>query len=431
MHQLAAGIGGDAAWTLPISGGRTYGQAVRELRYVGPGDDGSVILENPESGKQFSLVVDDKIIAAMGIGAPDQARSEQPTSGEEAVIDLRPRDIQMRVRAGEDPQAIAEEAGVSLDKVMRFAYPVLAERQRVVDEARRGRARNGEGHAVPFGELFDARVASLGAEPTGVRWDAVRRPDGGWTVTAVFTARTYGAEDTELAARFSFALLNRTVSALNDTASDLLSGRPLKALQPPEPEELPGPPSLTAVPSPDDALDIGSTNPRSDTGAGSASNAPSELRPPIRLPSRRLKSHTHPIPVRLDEDLADELFDQEALDPTGDTGWHEPPLPLDLGLAHPAPPETARHETVQQETARPETARPDTARPDTAHPETAHPETAHPETAQHEPAQHEPAQHEPGTDAPLETPHKRGRAGDKPRMPSWDDILLGVRRKSE
>jgi hypothetical protein len=33
-----------------------------------------------------------------------------------------------------------------------------------------------------------------------------------------------------------------------------------------------------------------------------------------------------------------------------------------------------------------------------------------------------------------DTPHSHrrpGRASDKPRMPSWDDILLGVRRRSD
>jgi hypothetical protein len=28
-----------------------------------------------------------------------------------------------------------------------------------------------------------------------------------------------------------------------------------------------------------------------------------------------------------------------------------------------------------------------------------------------------------------EAPRRSGRSNDKPRMPSWDDILLGVRRK--
>jgi hypothetical protein len=361
---------------------------MRELRYVGPGEDNVVILESVDGAKQFRLPIDEKLMAALRERPPDEPLGEQPTSGKDAMTELRPRDIQTRVRAGEDPQTLADEAGTSLERVMRFAHAVLQERLRIVDEARRGKARAGsEGHTSEFGALIDHRVGVLGTEPTAVSWDSFRRPDGGWTVTANFTAQTHSAEPMPLVAKFSFALSNRTVTALNDVAADLLTGNPIAALQKPV---APQDQLLTEDPADeliDSSTDIDAEPARlaavPDPQPQPAAAQTHEHRSSIRFPSRRQKAHTHPIPVSVEDDIADVLFDQEAADPAG-TSWHEPPLPLDLGPA-------AQHAGMQQQD-------------DVI-----------------------------GIEASVsEQQNKRtGRSADKPRMPSWDDILLGVRRKSE
>lgn len=323
---------------------------MRLLRLVGPGESSSsLLLETADGSEQFTLPIDERL---RNVSNSDLPRLPVPES--EASKAPSPREIQTRVRAGESAQQVAEAAGIAVDRVMRFAFPVLQERIRVVDEAKRARARRGsESQLVDFGSLIDARLARHGVDPTDAIWDAYRREDGGWTVTAGFTANS-----TELMAKFSFALSNRTVSALNALAADLLSDRPVQALLSPMPTPVlevsdateANPIRLTAVP---------------DHGTDQASATTPAVRP-----GRRQKAHTRPIPVGDD----DELFDQDAVDeplratPGLDPAWHEQPLPLDLG------------ETL----------------------------TADPEQ-----------------------PNKRGRRGDKPRMPSWDDILLGVRHKSD
>ena len=93
----------------------------------------------------------------------------------------------MRVRAGETPEEIADSFGAGLDWVMRFAGPVMDERERVADEARRARARRSTTDGPErssFGEAVDARFAAHGIDPSTVRWDARRREDGEWIVTA-------------------------------------------------------------------------------------------------------------------------------------------------------------------------------------------------------------------------------------------------------
>jgi hypothetical protein len=152
----------------------------------------------------------------------------------------------MRIRAGEEPAALAEACGAGLDWVLRFAGPVLSERARVADEARRAKARRrsdalDEGQLVVFGEAVDSRFAAHGIDPADVRWDAQRRDDGQWLITA----RWIGG-DSERAAEWIFQLSSRTVAPVDDTATDLLSDRPIRPLLPPvEPEPTP---ALTVAP---------------------------------------------------------------------------------------------------------------------------------------------------------------------------------------
>jgi hypothetical protein len=152
----------------------------------------------------------------------------------------------VRIRAGEEPADLAEACGAGLDWVLRFAGPVLSERARVADEARRAKARRrsdalDEGQLVVFGEAVDARFGAHGIDPAEVGWDAHRRDDGQWAITA----RWIGG-DSEHTAEWVFHLSSRTVAPVDDTAADLLSDRPIRPLLPPaEPEPTP---ALTVAP---------------------------------------------------------------------------------------------------------------------------------------------------------------------------------------
>jgi len=344
---------------------------MQSLRLVGPGEDGtSLILESLDGAERFSLPLDERLRDVSGNSSGQPVTPVPATPGQQ----LTPRDIQTRVRAGESAESLAEVTGMPLEKVMRFAYPVLAERARVVDEARRARTRQGsDGHAVEFGQLLDNRLGRHGIDPATVGWDAYRRPDGGWTVTAAFTSI-----EPNLLAKFSFGLGNRTVTALDALAADLLSDRPVRALLPPDPDpvsELPEPAPVRLAAVPDPASDPSPEPELDEARLDEGGLAPS---PAVRL-GRRQKAHTRPIPI----DGDDELFDQEAFD---DLGWQEPPLPLDLP-ADAAPAGDGAPDASSAEVS--------------------------------------------SAGEPDHRARRAGRRGEKPRMPSWDDILLGVRNKND
>lgn len=202
-------------------------RGMRELRYVKQADEGALVVATADGLEEFRLPVDTALRDAV---RTEPVRAPQAAAAEPGIT---PREIQIRVRGGEKPEDIAETYGAALDWVLRFAGPVLDERDRVADEARRARARRSttDGQPVIFGEAVDARFAAHGIDPGTVRWDARRRDDGHWVVSA----RWIGG-DADRVAEWTFQLSSRMVAPLDDTAADLLSDRPIRPLHPaPEP----------------------------------------------------------------------------------------------------------------------------------------------------------------------------------------------------
>jgi hypothetical protein len=160
---------------------------VRQLHVIGVSDDGaSLLLGTADNGRVTHRVpLDDRLRAAV--------RGQLTPPGSDRVESaLPPREIQARLRAGETPEGVAKAAGVPLARVLPYAAPVLAERQRVVDEARAVPVTPPRGPKAtrPLGEAVDARLAEVaGLKPDTIEWSAARRPDGAWVVTISYAAR--------------------------------------------------------------------------------------------------------------------------------------------------------------------------------------------------------------------------------------------------
>ncbi len=188
------------------------------LTLAGLSDDGKRLLLVSDKGVEFTLDVDARLRAAL--------RGEHSRLGQlEIQMDsaLRPRDIQARIRAGESPEAVAQAAQTSLDRIMPFAAPVLAERQHVADRAQRSsvRRRGGEGGshggARTLGDIVAFHLRSLNVDPGSVTWDAWRREDNRWSLTGDFVAGQRSGS-----ASFTFNAPGNYVVAENDDARWLL-----------------------------------------------------------------------------------------------------------------------------------------------------------------------------------------------------------------
>jgi hypothetical protein len=179
------------------------------LRFVGLDDAGRLLLRG-DDGHEHTLNIDERLEAAV---RRDRVGLGQVENDMEA---LRPRDIQARVRSGESPESVATASGVELERVQRFARPVLQEREHVADTAQQVLVRTG-GVEAPLAELVDDRLAHLGN--TERTWDAWRRDDGRWAVELSFFD-----ESGPRTARWSFDPHTRSVSVDDDTARAITEG---------------------------------------------------------------------------------------------------------------------------------------------------------------------------------------------------------------
>ncbi|MDV7240754.1 MULTISPECIES: septation protein SepH [Rhodococcus] len=211
---------------------------MRELRVIGLEPDGShVVCADAATGEKFRLPADDKLRAA---SRGDIARLGQIEI--EMDSQLRPREIQARIRAGASVEQVADEAGIPLSKVERFAYPVLLERSRAAEMAQGGHPVRDNGPAVPtLAEIVTQAFRARGHNIDDATWDAWRDEDNHWVAQLQWQAgRTTNAAHW----RYQPDAHGGTIVALDDTAFDLIDpdfGRPLRGLAPvasDEPEQL-------------------------------------------------------------------------------------------------------------------------------------------------------------------------------------------------
>jgi hypothetical protein len=209
---------------------------MRDLRLVGLSEDGlRLVLELPD-GEQFSLPLDERIHAAL---RGDRARLGQLQI--ELESRLRPRDIQARIRSGQTLDQVAKEAGVPVDRVLRYAAPVLHEREHMAQEAAKVSVRRENQEAVSLlGELVGERLEERGVARDALQWDAWRRDDGAWEVCLA-----YEAAGRARSAQWVYDPLRRTVTPDDDEARWLIEEptatvvTPLRPVPAPEPEAEP------------------------------------------------------------------------------------------------------------------------------------------------------------------------------------------------
>lgn len=154
-----------------------------QLTLMGVSEDGERLLLVDDQGARFSLPVDHRLRSAL---RGDHARLGQLEIEMDSA--LRPRDIQARIRAGESAEAVAEAAQATLDKIMPFAGPVLAERAHMADRAQRSTVRRPPGAAGDggrtLGEVISARLVDQHLRADALEWDAWKREDGRWQLVA-------------------------------------------------------------------------------------------------------------------------------------------------------------------------------------------------------------------------------------------------------
>ncbi|MGH3932625.1 MAG: septation protein SepH [Pseudonocardiaceae bacterium] len=357
---------------------------MRALRVVGLGIDGrTVILEtvaqrSGERRERFTLPADEGLHAAV--------RGDLPRLGQieiELESQMRPREIQTRIRAGESVEQVATAAGVPSERIERFAYPVLLERSRTAQLAQQAHPVRSDGPDVrTLEEVVSETFSQRGHDYAAVTWDSWRGENGKWVVQLHWLA---GRSDNRAHWTFHPGAHGGTVTAIDDHATDLIDPQPATQLRPVPPVA----PVAPVVPVPP-------VTPLAGSIATPTSHEPTQ-REQRRVPDPLIQ-HQHP-------------------------AWAVP----DDGPAYrpayrPGERPAAEHREPQAPTHQTPTQQPPTQQPP------SHQTPSHQTPTQQPPTRQTPAQ-PPAVPAPPPAP-KRGRK-DRPIVPSWEDVLLGVRSPRE
>ena len=210
---------------------------MRTVRLVALSDDGTslVLAVDDADGtevERLELPVDERLRAA---ARGDARRLGQIDQG--SGVALTPRAIQTRIRAGQTPEQVAADSGTPVDRIMRFAHPVLQERERVADQAREARVRLAEGTlTVNLHQFMAERVRMIGTDPHAVTYDAHRGDDGTWLVTGSWRS---GPEQGSTC--WAFDPSGRTVTPSDAATMDFAEGTRLVRVVPEVPHQ-PAPP---------------------------------------------------------------------------------------------------------------------------------------------------------------------------------------------
>ncbi|MBV9729887.1 MAG: DUF3071 domain-containing protein, partial [Pseudonocardiales bacterium] len=193
-----------------------------------------------ERREQFALPVDDDLQAAV--------RGDLPRLGQveiEPESQMRPREIQARIRAGASVEQVATAAGAPSERIERFAYPVLLERSRIAQLAQRAHPVRADGPDVrTLEEVVTETFRQRGHDFDCVVWDSRRGEDGKWVVALRWRA---GRAENRAQWMFHPGAHGGTVTAIDDHATDLIDPQPATPLRtvPPVAEE---PPQVRVVP---------------------------------------------------------------------------------------------------------------------------------------------------------------------------------------
>ncbi len=237
-----------------------------ELRVVAVSNDGSRLVLKAADSTEYFLPIDERLRAAV--------RGDRPRLGQiDVESHLRPRDIQARIRAGATAEEVAQQAGISVERVRRFEGPVLAERAFMAERARKTSVRRaGESTGPQLGDAVAERLLLRGAEKDSTVWDSWRRDDSTWEIVL-----SYRADGATRQARWTYDPPRRLVQPTDDEARALIGEAPERTEEP----TFPFVPRIARLPG-------------ADRGMGMRPHAP-ERSPIERMPVERMPIERMPV----------------------------------------------------------------------------------------------------------------------------------------
>ncbi len=186
-----------------------------DLRFTGKTPDGVHVTLADNDGNEFTLRISDSLRASVN----QQRLSSVPDESEQI---LSVKDIQRRLRLGETSQDIARDSGTSIDKIERFAGPILQERSFIIDQAHAVIIRRNPGEEPEsLFEVVLSRLAPRDITEEDLAWNAWRHHDGIWSLSL-----SYPNRDGHGDAIWEFDPTRRSITAQDENARWMMGDAP-------------------------------------------------------------------------------------------------------------------------------------------------------------------------------------------------------------
>ena len=171
-----------------------------ELRLNGKTEDGLHLSLHDNDGNEFTVRVSDTLRATVN----QQRLMSVPTTNEPTVSI---KEVQRLLRAGQTAEQIARDNNISIEKIERFAGPILSERI--------GR------DAVTLLGVVISRLAPRNIDSSELSWDTWRLEDGTWTIELHYPNNTGVG-----IAQWNFDATLRTVTSMDENARWMMGDEP-------------------------------------------------------------------------------------------------------------------------------------------------------------------------------------------------------------
>ena len=129
-----------------------------ELRVVGRSADGEHIDLLDSEGNSFRIRVSDNLRSLVN--------ERRLTSVSEESVRMPLREVQARLRAGQSYAEVSRESGLSLEKIERYASPILQERAWIIAQAEKS---SPKGTSLSLQDLVHDGAAEAGSLPDELR----------------------------------------------------------------------------------------------------------------------------------------------------------------------------------------------------------------------------------------------------------------------
>ena len=173
-----------------------------ELKVVGRASDGERIELVDGEGNSFTVKIDDSLRSALTERKLTAVSEDAPT--------FSIKEIQARLRAGESFSEVARISGLPVNKIERYASPIMQERAWVIEQAEKS---SPKGTSLALRELVVQRLAPRGVNMNQISWNTWRLDNGSWHLVL-----TYPSTDGNREATWTFDLNKRIFSSLDDGA---------------------------------------------------------------------------------------------------------------------------------------------------------------------------------------------------------------------